>query len=42
MKSEIADENLAKTQKKLDETTKTIEENNMLLRRLLTLNGNSS
>ena len=39
-KSEIADENLAKTQKKLDETTKTVEENNMLLRRLLTLNGN--
>ena len=41
-KSEIADENLAKTQKRLDETTKTVEENNMLLRRLLTLNGNSS
>lgn len=40
MKSEIADENLAKTQKKLDETTKIVEENNMLLRRLLTLNGN--
>jgi len=40
MKSEIADENLAKTQKKLNETTKTVEENNMLLRRLLTLNGN--
>ena len=39
-KSEIADENLAKTQKQLDETTKTVEENNMLLRRLLTLNGN--
>ena len=41
-KSEIADENLAKTQKQLDQTTKTAEENNMLLRRLLTLNGNSS
>jgi len=39
-KSEIADENLAKTQKQLDETTKKVEENNMLLRRLLTLNGN--
>jgi len=39
-KSEIANENLAKTQKQLDETTKTVEENNMLLRRLLTLNGN--
>jgi len=39
-KSEIADENLAKTQKQLDETTKIVEENNMLLRRLLTLNGN--
>ena len=39
-KSEIADENLAKTQKQLDETTKTVEENNMLLRHLLTLNGN--
>ena len=39
-KSEIADENLAKTQKRLDETTKTVEENNMLLRHLLTLNGN--
>ncbi|KAG2557417.1 hypothetical protein PVAP13_8NG215100 [Panicum virgatum] len=39
-KSEIADENLAKTQKQLDETTKTVEENNMLLRRFLTLNGN--
>ena len=41
-KSEIADENLAKTQRQLDLTTKTAEENNMLLRRLLTLNGNSS
>jgi len=41
-KSEIADANLAKTQKQLDQTTKTAEENNMLLRRLLTLNGNSS
>ena len=41
-KSEIADENLAKTQRQLDLTTKTTEENNMLLRRLLTLNGNSS
>ena len=40
MKSEIADENLAKTQKQLDETTKTVEENNMLLWHLLTLNGN--
>ena len=39
-KSEIADENLAKTQKQLDETTKKVEENNMLLRHLLTLNGN--
>ena len=39
-KSEIANENLAKTQKQLDETTKTVEENNMLLQRLLTLNGN--
>ena len=41
-KSEIADENLTKTQRLLDLTTKTAEENNMLLRRLLTLNGNSS
>ena len=41
-KSEIADENLAKTQRQLDLTTKTAEENNVLLRRLLTLNGNSS
>ncbi|KAG2565930.1 hypothetical protein PVAP13_7NG128385 [Panicum virgatum] len=41
-KSEIADENLAKTQRQLGLTTKTTEENNMLLRRLLTLNGNSS
>ena len=41
-KSEIVDENLAKTQRQLDLTTKTAEENNTLLRRLLTLNGNSS
>jgi len=41
-KSDLVEENLAKTQRRLDQTIKTAEENNMLLRRLLTLNGNSS
>ena len=41
-KNDLAEENLAKTQRRLDQTIKTAEENNMLLRRLLTLNGNSS
>jgi len=55
-KSEVTEENLAKAQSQLDETTKTAEEtqrhfeqtektaqeNNIILRRFLSFNGNSS